>query len=1166
MEKDFDKKVRKFNIAHKRNKLWYKLVTYLSAFVVFWTTYILILPAITLDRNTYEAGSSNAFAVSGPLAARVITRQEIMDLAAQGETFVWFARIGEQYYALGSDGGAVPVNVSGTLEAGAILTYDSDDTDNISFEIDRINGNGSVTGDITVTIKNVKTGQHLYTPSGNIFTDADNAWETMSLHYVSNVAEGNNINTDLASVLYNWSSGILGCSGNEFKNMTLNYLTAPRTEQEVLYCAIVDDSIVVEPEEPDPDPDPEPDPEPDPDPDPEPDPDPDPDPDEPYTPYYIAFNPGNGNGVDGDYDTEGSMFDYGGTEGIQRNVIDVGKFINENGEVIINFPDDSQLGTEKIIIDKDNTKYIIAKEKSYNYKLKGWYNITTGEYIDVSNGPTSKTIKVVENGNQINNVFYADWVAADYNLGEEKEGTQYNAEDTNSFITTKVFDYNELFNLLSASLQQTEVSQESWTDTGNLSNTGISSFILQNLHTSGSIGNPSELKDWNKIATDATTVGKWGINNTDNNLLKKLFDETGNTLGVTYLGKGNYLYHKVTDENGNEYYEYDSVKNAATYNQSEQRFYVWDNALNVQTSGNSQTAFLPFNEQQLNETDAYIEGDYNYWFGIANEMKLTLPDNVGTTQNKTNQAVQSNSETTTDMTFNFSGDDDYWIFIDDQLVVDGGGLHDTISSEINFSTGEISVTNSNGENLTSTRAKTSVLSNLQAGEHTVEIYYLERNGQDSNYKLRFNLANETTEEPEEPEEPGTAVVNVTKEWDNVEGITIPEKVAVTLYNGDKEVETIELNAENNWSYTWSNLPDSGEYSVKEEELEEYRAQYETVYGVSAVVENNAWVETRVLEPNEYIITNSDLNYDDTPKSEGFVAMDDEFNSKELTISNGVIDSSEITNNIIWIVIAKEDGYVLQNKETKKYIQFGNDYQLYTVDSIDEADIFYNETETKGIRVHVQRYGNQISLIYDNNMFQMRVNGNTDFHDYICVRLYASGEATQVDSQDFKITNTYKAPVIIKKVDSDSKTPLEGVKFTITNSEGKYYTPSGWVTEEATIETDSTGIAKILKLDDGTYTLNEIETKPGYNKVNNPITFTVTNGKITLLNGNLVYLDEEDDKQLTMCIENVKGYILPDTGGQGTINYQIFGIAIMIISIFLLKSKQFQKENDEKTVQ
>lgn len=64
MEKDFDKKVRKFNIAHKRNKLWYKLVTYLSAFVVFWTTYILILPAITLDRNTFEAGGSNTFAVS----------------------------------------------------------------------------------------------------------------------------------------------------------------------------------------------------------------------------------------------------------------------------------------------------------------------------------------------------------------------------------------------------------------------------------------------------------------------------------------------------------------------------------------------------------------------------------------------------------------------------------------------------------------------------------------------------------------------------------------------------------------------------------------------------------------------------------------------------------------------------------------------------------------------------------------------------------------------------------------------------------------------------------------------------------------------------------------------------------------------------------------------
>lgn len=233
---------------------------------------------------------------------------------------------------------------------------------------------------------------------------------------------------------------------------------------------------------------------------------------------------------------------------------------------------------------------------------------------------------------------------------------------------------------------------------------------------------------------------------------------------------------------GSGYYEFDSTQNFASIRE-DGNFVVYRELGTIEqvhrnTLDHGQ--FMPFNDltpglfselhpyntcdalaQELSEDDPRrderlysIPGDQaDYYFGVEIEASFM-------------QTADGLDSWGHDIIFEFTGDDDFWLYVDGELVIDLGGIHSALPGKVNFSTGDVSV---NGKATTlydlfranfasrqglaeSDPAVTARLDGIfklnAAGQrvfkdytsHTMRIFYMERGAGASNLRMRFNLA------------------------------------------------------------------------------------------------------------------------------------------------------------------------------------------------------------------------------------------------------------------------------------------------------------------------------------------------------------------------------------------------------------------------------------------
>ena len=393
-----------------------------------------------------------------------------------------------------------------------------------------------------------------------------------------------------------------------------------------------------------------------------------------------------------------------------------------------------------------------------------------------------------------------------------------------------------------------------------------------------------------------------------NESLNYLFGGASDKAVTNYTPDGGLL---TSDGQGN--YSFDAASKYAKYNHNSNRFKL----TNQTQSGNRDPLFTPFG----NDSD-----DNRYSFGMNLRADFYMPKD-GKVNNQ-------------NMVFDFTGDDDVWVFIDDVLVLDLGGIHQALGGSIDFAADKIKYdkVQSHGD----TPAATITEAFRKAGKkwdskayttHHLSFFYLERGDGGSNCKISFNLPVKPSKAIDiEKETLGTIDANKQFQFQLfVDGSKDPYQGEYSVYNAHtNQVVNPDASTENNGVIKLAggqfarvqadNFTDDTKYTVRELNSSDYTVSANGSPMTQQGSDNNAYAETgsfTVGKTSHVTIVNSNVK----PSNNKSIVKTNGGEGDEYTLhltASGDSTSSTVTTATpadIVLVMDKSDSMNSDNRDT-----------------------------------------------------------------------------------------------------------------------------------------------------------------------------------------------------------------------------------------------------------
>lgn len=548
--------------------------------------------------------------------------------------------------------------------------------------------------------------------------------------------------------------------------------------------------------------------------------------------------------------------------------------------------------------------------------------------------------------------------------------------------------------------------------------------------------------------------------------------------GKEFYSDANYLFKQDADG----YYEYDSTKNFAQFNKNTKEFTVYKvpgsskDPIDLQ-QGSKHGSFFPFNTL----------GDHKYW--DIPQISEKSPDfHFGMTMSAKFIQPKDGKINGNNMVFEFSGDDDVWVYIDGVLVLDIGGIHNSVSGSIDFAEGTVKVGSNNytlknlfkeagAEKEGDFVSRKDIFKDYTV--HTINFYYLERGKGDSNCKLKFNL-------PTVPD----GSVKVQKQLSN----TDKEKYADVKF----KFQLLVKDEKENYVPSTPNgiLDDGRKVEFSEDKVFTLKpGQYATFSGLKANTKYR--IKELGVSKNEYdkvfindeVTTSQDGNVISNEATVGsrpwviFTNKCSEKNSRKLCITKKIKGDIPVNDKFdfeIKLNGQKYTGnYYLQDSEGNYYTSENGPLKKAknktvcgsavngVVSSVPAGYTVVLEQILAGTSFEV----NEINLNptdYGNPEYSIEAAEDVNTTDK------ASGKIELGSDAKVTVTNTRNnvASLEITKVNTSNQS-LPGAKFTLTldGDSAKTYN----------VTSDENGLLKFENLSVGTYTLTETEAPSGYVK-------------------------------------------------------------------------------------